>query len=337
MAKDMKVKDYVAQMQSGRSFVKAKMDSAGIGKVHLSFVEHSGRPKCEQVAAIEGYLNFEGAGSVSQLYYLVMSRDIRKKYANSVKTARETGSKYPNAIWDSNGGSSEKHDANGNVIKPCRYYAVQVSPGSKSDIVLQVMEGEGEVTETGGYMLKKGATVKRINVPLTFLDFCAFVVDIHDAVAAYKSVHAQLGYTGSEINEFTPYKPRNAVQQEPMNTTATTPQAMPQTSVPAPVATQQNAEKLSVVFVMYDSLGKTMQVTDSAQNVMTMFGKMRKALYKNTPEHYALVNDKYTLEAVQSALYSGAPTIPTCRFLSEKQDKECYVCVRRVEVTRYES
>ena len=47
MAKDMKVKDYVAQMQSGRSFVKAKMDSAGIGKVHLSFVEHSGRPKCE--------------------------------------------------------------------------------------------------------------------------------------------------------------------------------------------------------------------------------------------------------------------------------------------------
>ena len=104
MAKDMKVKDYVAQMQSGRSFVKAKMDSAGIGKVHLSFVEHSGRPKCEQVAAIEGYLNFEGAGSVSQLYYLVMSRDIRKKYANSVKTARETGSKYPNAIWDSNGG-----------------------------------------------------------------------------------------------------------------------------------------------------------------------------------------------------------------------------------------
>lgn len=42
MAKDMKVKDYVAQMQSGRSFVKAKMDSAGIGKVHLSFVEHSG-------------------------------------------------------------------------------------------------------------------------------------------------------------------------------------------------------------------------------------------------------------------------------------------------------
>lgn len=194
MAKDMKVKDYVAQMQSGRSFVKAKMDSAGIGKVHLSFVEHSGRPKCEQVAAIEGYLNFEGAGSVSQLYYLVMSRDIRKKYANSVKTARETGSKYPNAIWDSNGGSSEKRDANGNVIKPCRYYAVQVSPGSKSDIVLQVMEGEGEVTETGGYMLKKGATVKRINVPFTFLDFCAFVVDIHDAVAAYKSVHAQLGY-----------------------------------------------------------------------------------------------------------------------------------------------
>lgn len=201
MAKDMKVKDYVAQMQSGRSFVKAKMDSAGIGKVHLSFVEHSGRPKCEQVAAIEGYLNFEGAGSVSQLYYLVMSRDIRKKYANSVKTARETGSKYPNAIWDSNGGSSEKRDANGNVIKPCRYYAVQVSPGSKSDIVLQVMEGEGEVTETGGYMLKKGATVKRINVPFTFLDFCAFVVDIHDAVAAYKSVHAQLGYTGSEMKK----------------------------------------------------------------------------------------------------------------------------------------
>ena len=339
MAKDTKVKDYVAQMQSGRSFVKAKMDSAGIGKVHLSFVEHSGRPKCEQLAAIEGYLNFEGAGSVSQLYYLVMSGDIRKKYAKSVKTARETGSKYPNAIWDSNGGSSEKRDISGNVIKPCRYYAVQVSPGSKSDIVLQVMEGEGEVTETGGYMLKKGATVKRINVPFTFLDFCAFVVDIHDAVMAYKSVHAQLGFTGNETNEFTPYKPRNAAQTEPTNAPAATHQPAQQAAAPAPApaAPQQNAEKLSVVFVMYDSLGKTMQVTDSAQNVMTMFGKMRKALYKNMPEHYTLVNDKYTLEAVQSALYSGAPTIPTCRFLSEKQDKECYVCVRRVEVTRYES
>ena len=162
-------------------------------------------------------------------------------------------------------------------------------------------------------------------------------MDIHDAVAAYKSVHAQLGYSGSEINEFTPYKPRNAVQQEPMNTTATTPPAMPQTSVHAPVATQQTAAKLSVVFVMYDSLGKTMQVTDSAQNVMTMLVTMRRALNKNTPEQYALVNDKYPLDAGPCPLFSGPPTIPTCRFLSDKQDKECYVCVRRVEVTRYES
>ena len=69
MAKDMKVKDYVAQMQSGRSFVKAKMDSAGIGKVHLSFVEHSGRPKCEQVAEFRGR---------RQRFSALLSRDVSR-------------------------------------------------------------------------------------------------------------------------------------------------------------------------------------------------------------------------------------------------------------------
>lgn len=337
MAKENK--DYIAQMQGGRSFVKAKMDSAGIGKVHLSFVEHSGKPKCEQLASIESYINFDGTGSVSQLYFLVMSGTLRRLYGQSVKRAKETGSKYPDAVWEYSGGSAEKRDSSGNVTKPCRFYSVKVSPGSKSEIVMQVAEGEGEVTETGGFMLKKGATLKRINVPFTYVDFCAFVVTVHDSVSAYMASRANAGITGVETNEFTPYKMRNG--------TSAAPAAAPQ-DVPAhPVQNQTGADTATsakddiavpapptVVYVMYDSLGKTFQAADSADTVVRMLRNLAIALDKNTAEHYK-VNSQRMWEATKSAVYSGAPDIPVVGFTSEDRTKTCTVAIRRVEVKRY--
>lgn len=341
MAKENK--DYIAQMQGGRSFVKAKMDSAGIGKVHLSFVEHSGKPKCEQLASIESYINFDGTGSVSQLYFLVMSGALRRLYGQSIKRAKETGSKYPDAIWEYSGGSAEKRDSNGNVTKPCRFYAVKVSPGSKSEIVMQVAEGEGEVTETGGFMLKKGATLKRINVPFTYIDFCAFVVTIHDSVSAYMVSRASSGVTGTEVNEFTPYKLRNGSAAAPSATPVQTPPAQtapaqthPAQAAVAPAPSSDIAAPAAptVVYVMYDSLGKTFQAADSADTVVRMLRSLAIALDKNTPEHYK-VNSQRMWEATKNAVYSGAPDIPVVGFTSEDRTKTCSVAIRRVEVKRY--
>lgn len=221
----MAIKDFIAQMQGSKAFVKAKADAFAIGKVHLSFVAHSGKPECVQEAVVEGYLDFKDA---TQLYYLCMSGDIKLRYSRSIKKQQETQAKYADPIWNYNGGSNAKYDQAGNLVKPCRYYEISVSPGSKAEIAFQAKEGDGEVTETGGFMLKKGSTLKRVNVPFNFVDFCSFIVTIHDAVTAYQVYRLQVGINAIEENEYTPYKHDN-VQPVPIQQTVPA-------SAPAPVA-----------------------------------------------------------------------------------------------------
>ncbi|MFQ9992312.1 hypothetical protein [Ruthenibacterium lactatiformans] len=59
-------RDFIWQQQGASSFVKIKMDWARFGKIHFSFVQHSGKPACKQVASIEAALKVDGGdGAVS--------------------------------------------------------------------------------------------------------------------------------------------------------------------------------------------------------------------------------------------------------------------------------
>ena len=54
-------RDFIWQQQGASSFVKIKMDWARFGKIHFSFVQHSGKPACKQVASIEAALKVDAA------------------------------------------------------------------------------------------------------------------------------------------------------------------------------------------------------------------------------------------------------------------------------------
>ena len=46
-------RDFIWQQQGASSFVKIKMDWARFGKIHFSFVQHSGKPACKQVGFLD--------------------------------------------------------------------------------------------------------------------------------------------------------------------------------------------------------------------------------------------------------------------------------------------
>lgn len=58
----------IYQLQGQKSFLKFKMDWANIGKLHLSFVAHTGRQNgCKQTDFIEAALDVEGGSGAIYL------------------------------------------------------------------------------------------------------------------------------------------------------------------------------------------------------------------------------------------------------------------------------
>ena len=58
-------RDFIWQQQGASSFVKIKMDWARFGKIHFSFVQHSGKPACKTVDE-QGIGHFRGHPKVSR-------------------------------------------------------------------------------------------------------------------------------------------------------------------------------------------------------------------------------------------------------------------------------
>ena len=83
-------------VQGAKSFLKCKMDWVGIGKLHVSFVSHTGLENgCKQLGHIEAALPFDGEDGALALGKMILRGDLDKGRARSIKKAKETGAKVP--------------------------------------------------------------------------------------------------------------------------------------------------------------------------------------------------------------------------------------------------
>lgn len=175
-----KQKDYFFQIQGLKSFCKAKNDWIRFERIHLSFVQHTGKPKCEQTGSIEGALKLHGADGALHLANMILSGELAKKAAQS--KAQANGS-YPQAVFVSLGGTPAARSKTGSAV----FRQFSVSPGSKSDYVFTMSQCDGEETQTGGISPKKGAQRTNIFVPLSSGDLRDFAQSVIAEYTAYRT------------------------------------------------------------------------------------------------------------------------------------------------------
>lgn len=66
-------------VQGAKSFLKCKMDWVGIGKLHVSFVSHTGLENgCKQLGHIEAALPFDGEDGALALGKMILRGDLDK-------------------------------------------------------------------------------------------------------------------------------------------------------------------------------------------------------------------------------------------------------------------
>ena len=146
-------RDFIWQQQGASSFVKIKMDWARFGKIHFSFVQHSGKPACKQVASIEAALKVDGGDGALYLAEAVKNNTMERRRAKALEDQKASGAKYPAPMFTSMGGTTAQRSKTGQ----CVFRQVSLVPGMKTDYALQVVEADGEPTATGGISMKKGA------------------------------------------------------------------------------------------------------------------------------------------------------------------------------------
>ena len=81
-------RDFIWQQQGASSFVKIKMDWARFGKIHFSFVQHSGKPACKQVASIEAALKVDGGDGALYLAEAVKNNTMERRKRPEQNTRR---------------------------------------------------------------------------------------------------------------------------------------------------------------------------------------------------------------------------------------------------------
>lgn len=90
-------RDFIWQQQGASSFVKIKMDWARFGKIHFSFVQHSGKPACKQVASIEAALKVDGGDGALYLAEAVKNNTMERRRAKALEDQKASGAKIPGA------------------------------------------------------------------------------------------------------------------------------------------------------------------------------------------------------------------------------------------------
>lgn len=194
MAEQKKRKDYFFQVQSSKSFCKAKNDWIGFERIHLSFVQHTGKPKCEQTASIEGALKLHGADGALCLCNMVVSGEIAQKAAQA--KAQANGS-YPGAVFVSMGGTPAARSKDGKAV----FRQFSLAPGTKSDYIFTMSQCEGEETATGGIAPKKGSQRTNITVSLSSGDLKDFARSVFAEYTAFRTSLYLTGGTGADETE----------------------------------------------------------------------------------------------------------------------------------------
>lgn len=231
--------------QSSKSFVKAKTDWFNgddyDSRLHLSFVEHTGKPKFEPVKTIEIGVPMVKAGSdgdkrtgitalgLCQLIcnggFAAMCERERKNFEQR-KAAAAPGTKvYQQAIWGCIGGTTANRAKDGKA----EFRKFEIIPGQKEGTyAFRAMSCEGETSEAlGGVQPKRGAQWTQIIVPVDGEYLYAFAVN---TIAAW---YAQQTY---RVMAHT-LAPNPSVQQ----TSAAAPAPAPAPAQTAPAAAAANA------------------------------------------------------------------------------------------------
>lgn len=187
-------RDFIWQQQGASSFVKIKMDWARFGKIHFSFVQHSGKPACKQVASIEAALKVDGGDGALYLAEAVKNNTMERRRAKALEDQKASGAKYPAPMFTSMGGTTAQRSKTGQ----CVFRQVSLVPGMKTDYALQVVEADGEQTATGGISMKKGAQVTRITVGLKREELLSMASAILMAWQAYMIASSAYGTLGAK-------------------------------------------------------------------------------------------------------------------------------------------
>lgn len=169
--------------QSLKSFVKAKTDWFNgddyDSRLHLSFVEHKGKPSFETVKTIEIGVPMVKAGSDGAGKMGVTALGLCQMISNGVLARRCTAERqnferrkaaangqrvYQQAIWSCIGGTTSKRAKDGKA----EFRRFDILPGQKDGTyALRAQSCEGESnSELGGVTPKKGAEWTQIIVPV---------------------------------------------------------------------------------------------------------------------------------------------------------------------------
>lgn len=301
--------DFVLYEQQGASsFVKVKLDWAPIGKVHLSFVKHSGKNNgCQQLAHIEAALGASSPGGESALFLseAILNGLIARKRAMAIQRQQETKSKYPEPIFVASGGSPARNG------KPCLWRQVTLSPGMKKPYALSALEAEGTVNKMGGFAKKENAEITRIDVAFTEEELIAFAGAIKMGWQAYL---ISSGACASESRHTA------SAPEEP---------AMPAAASAAAPAQPSAAALPSHVYVVYDDGGVVFEAAASPESALAQLQETITLLRK-TPSGFARKdNTEYT--AAKTAILEQCDEIPAVN-LQGTDGTSCQVFVVRLQL-----
>lgn len=248
--------------QSLKSFVKAKTDWFNgedyDSRLHLSFVEHTGKPKFDPVKAIEIGVPMVKAGSDGDkrtgitalgLCQMICNGVFAKMCANErqafeQRKANANGNKvYQQAIWGCIGGTTASRSKDGKS----EFRKIEIIPGQKDGTyAFRAMSCEGETNETlGGVQPKKGAQWTQIIVPVDAEYLYAFAVNTIAAWNAHQSARilSHMSILPAAQKNETP------AAEKVQSTPAPTP-VLPQTPAQAPAPNVP--AKPSCVWAFYD-------------------------------------------------------------------------------------
>lgn len=245
--------------QATKSFVKAKTDWFNgedfDSRLHLSFVEHTGKPDFNPVKTIEIGVPMVKAGSdgdkrtgvtalslcqmVCNGVFARLCANERKAYEARKAAAAPNEKVYQNALWACIGGTTSNRSKDGKS----EFRKFEILPGQREGTyAFRAMSCEGETSEKlGGVQPKKGAQWTQIIVPIDAEYLYTFAVSTMAAWNAQQVARAMNKMQNCSKTD----QPQPAPEQAPQ----------PQSNTPAPVqnsAPQQSAAKPTCVWAFYD-------------------------------------------------------------------------------------
>lgn len=268
---------------NGDAHMKATI---GIGKLHLSFVAHTGRQNgCKQTDFIEAALDVEGSSGAIYLAEAVLNGMMGQKRIQAIKKAKETQAKYPEELFVYNGGSPARND------RPVMWRQISLIPGTKSAYVFQAVEAEGIQNQMGGYQKKPDAEVKRILVSCSKEDLIGLAGAFKMHWTAYLSNAER--YTQHMTNHReAPAAASDAPVQAPAPAVTQAP--------PAPV---QNVNIPDTAYTIYDSIGNWMRVAGTPERALEM---LQNAITTMKTKDGYVRRDNKEYEAAKEMILSGA-------------------------------